>query len=199
MSARVVPVPLGPFDLYLHASAGKGGMATVWSARHRVTGTPVAVKVLDRVQAQDEIFVAAFASEVRAVAGLEHPSVVHVLDHGLVPALADSRSNGALPEGSPFLVMEYASAGTLLSVPPPDGDGLIAVLRSVLEALAHAHARGVIHRDIKAGNVLLCGADDLRPGWKLSDFGLAVGLGDDPEASAFGDGVVGTPSYMAPE
>jgi tetratricopeptide (TPR) repeat protein len=199
VSARVVPVPLGPFDLYLHASAGKGGMATVWSARHRVTGTPVAVKVLDRVQAQDEIFLAAFASEVRAVAGLEHPSVVHVLDHGLVPALADSRSNGALPEGSPFLVMEYASAGTLLSVPPPDGDGLIAVLRSVLEALAHAHARGVVHRDIKAGNVLLCGADDLRPGWKLSDFGLAVGLGDDPEASAFGDGVVGTPSYMAPE
>jgi len=199
VSGSVVPVPVGPFDVYLHRAAGTGGMATVWSARHRSTTTPVAVKVLHDAQALDDTFLEAFASEVRAVAGLDHPGVVHVLDHGRISASVAEASGDRLAEGSPYLVMEYASGGTLLSVPPEDAQALIDVLGAVLEALAHAHARGVVHRDIKAGNVLLCGPDDVRPGWKLSDFGLAVAVGDDPASGAFGQGVVGTPSYMAPE
>jgi len=199
VSEAVIPVALGPFDVYLHQAAGAGGMATVWSARHRATTTPVAVKVMHGAQAQDSTFLDAFAGEVRAVAGLDHPGVVHVLDYGRVPADVAQASADVLPAGSPYLVMEYASGGTLLSLPPGDGPGLVEVLEAVLEALAHAHARGVVHRDLKAGNVLFCGPDDVRPGWKLSDFGLAVGLGDDPAEGAFGDGIVGTPSYMAPE
>src|SRR5690606_15752040 len=69
------------------------------------------------------------------------------------------------------------------------------VLLSILDALAHAHARGVVHRDIKPGNILLGGHDDLRPGVKLADFGLARGSEDFGEERS----VAGTPVYMAPE
>ncbi len=190
-------IPLGPFDLL--APFGKGGMASVWKGRHRGSGIDVAVKVLEGALSMDDMFKDAFASEVRAVVGLDHPGVVLVFDHGLVPREAALRSEGKLSEGAPYLVMEFASGGTLLDRPPGNWATLRAVLTAMLDSLAHAHARGVVHRDIKGGNVLLCGKNDLRPGWKLSDFGLALPVGGDEIADIFEDTAVGTPPYMAPE
>lgn len=191
------PIPLGPFDLL--APFGKGGMASVWKGRHRASRVPVAVKVLEGSLAIDELFKDAFAAEVRAVVGLDHPGVVLVFDHGQIPGSAAELSKGTLAEGSPYLVMEFASGGTLLEHPPRSWTELRDVLTAVLDSLAHAHARGVVHRDIKGGNVLRCADSDLRPGWKLSDFGLALPVGGDEVQDLFGDSAVGTPPYMAPE
>ncbi len=191
------PIPLGPFELF--ANVGTGGMARVWRGQHRASGTEVAVKVLEGALAFDQVFQDAFASEVRAVAGLDHPGVVLVFDHGRIPASVEEASHGALKADAPYLVMEYAGGGTLLDHPPGSWSGLRNVLSVTLDALAHAHARGVIHRDIKGGNVLRCGPADLRPGWKLSDFGLALPIGGDDVEDVFGDTAVGTPPYMAPE
>lgn len=191
------PIPLGPFDLF--ANVGTGGMARVWRGQHRGSGTEVAVKVLEGALAFDQVFQDAFAAEVRAVAGLDHPGVVLVFDHGRIPASVEEASRGALKTDAPYLVMEYASGGTLLDHPPGSWPQLRTVLSVTLDALAHAHARGVIHRDIKGGNVLRCAPTDLRPGWKLSDFGLALPIGGDDVEDVFGDTAVGTPPYMAPE
>ncbi len=191
------PIPLGPFDLF--ANVGTGGMARVWRGIHRASGTEVAVKVLEGALAFDQVFQDAFAAEVRAVAGLDHPGVVLVFDHGRIPASVEEGSKGALKTDAPYLVMEYAGGGTLLDHPPGNWAQLRNVLSVTLDALAHAHARGVIHRDIKGGNVLRCTPRDLRPGWKLSDFGLALPIGGDDVEDVFGDTAVGTPPYMAPE
>lgn len=190
-------IPLGPFDLL--GTLGVGGMARVWRGRHRASGTQVAVKVLEGALAFDQVFQDAFAGEVRAVAGLDHPGVVLVFDHGRIPAAVEEASKGALKADAPYLVMEFAGGGTLLEHPPSRWTQLREVLSSTLDALAHAHARGVIHRDIKGGNVLRCTPSDLRPGWKLSDFGLALPIGGDDVEDIFGDTAVGTPPYMAPE
>jgi tetratricopeptide (TPR) repeat protein len=191
-----VSIALGPF--LLEARIGRGGMGVVWRGRHRREGIPIAVKVLRAEQGRRFVRRAQFRSEVEAVARLDHPHVVLVFDHGEIDARAAEDSAGRLVAGDPYLVMELASGGSLEDAPPASWNGLRAVLRSLLDALAHAHARGVIHRDLKPANVLLAGADDLRPGLKLSDFGLAHA------ADAFGgeagmQAVAGTPRYMAPE
>ena len=191
------PIPLGPFDLL--GTLGVGGMARVWRGVHRASGTQVAVKVLEGALAFDQVFQDAFAGEVRAVAALDHPAVVLVFDHGRIPAAVEEASRGALKTDAPYLVMEYAGGGTLLEHPPGRWAGLREMLSMTLDALAHAHARGVIHRDIKGGNVLRCSPTDLRPGWKLTDFGLALPIGGDDVEDVFGDTAVGTPPYMAPE
>jgi tetratricopeptide (TPR) repeat protein len=91
--------------------------------------------------------------------------------------------------------MEFAGAGTLAKLHDITWPELRAILLVLLDALAHAHAHGVIHRDIKPENVLLCGRDDLRPGLKLTDFGIAFALED----AKTREEVHGTPHYMAPE
>ncbi len=171
----------------------------MWKGRHRSSGLDVAVKVLEGALTMDGMFKDAFASEVRAVVGLDHQGVVLVFDHGEVPAEAAELSENKLVEGAPYLVMEFASGGTLLDRPPRNWMELRDVLTAMLDSLAHAHARGVVHRDIKGGNVLLCTEHDLRPGWKLSDFGLALPVGGDEVEDIFEDTAVGTPPYMAPE
>ncbi len=190
-------IPLGPFDLIRRAA--RGGMAEVWLAEHRDQGAPVAVKVMTGEYATKPEFVKRFGDEVRAVAALDHPGVVMVLDHGRIDLAAAQRSD-RLTEGSPYLAMEYASGGTLaqLSGPMP-WTMLKSVLLALLDALAHAHGHGVIHRDLKPANVLVASASDARPGIKLSDFGIAWAGGLLEGAEGAGEAIVGTPTYMAPE
>jgi len=186
-------IALGPFELL--APIGRGGMGEVWEGLHRERDLPVAVKVLTAEGARDERFLGPFRNEVRAVAGLDHPNIVVVFDHGEITAAAAAASDGRLQPGSPYLVMEWASGGTLAERAPLSGwSELRRVLLCLLDALAHAHARGVVHRDLKPANVLLPGETDLRPGLKLADFGLAS-----PREPTHGVLVAGTPSYMAPE
>lgn len=156
----------------------------------------VSIKVITADKAQDAYFRAAFRNEVRAVAGLDHPGVVLVLDYGEVPFDAPS----PLSPGCPYLVMEHASGGSLGEAPakPFVWPEIRTILTSLLGALAHAHARGVIHRDLKPGNVLICQRDDPRPGLKLTDFGLARHL-EEHDAAGNVEAVRGTLHYMSPE
>lgn len=207
-------ISLGPFEVDLGRPLGHGGMGEVWSGWHREQGVRVALKVVTGGAARDRRFVDGFKNEVRAVAGLDHPGVVMVFDYGEVPEAAASLSAGRLIAGSPYLAMELASRGSLkdyLRQLAPRGMSLSwgqvrGVLLALLDALSHAHARGIIHRDLKPSNILICGPDDIRPGLKLSDFGLAQVSasaseveGAAPQAPQEQGRVVGTPYYMAPE
>ncbi len=184
----VTRVVLGPF--VLDARIGKGGMAEVWRAHHEEDDVQVAVKVLTGERARRPRSVRQFRQEARAVARLDHPHVVGVHDVGEVPPEAAAALGGAFEAGAPYLVMDLLPSGTLWRyrgrLAWPDLRNLLHVL---LDALAHAHARGVIHRDLKPSNVLL--SPERRA--VLSDFGLAHLSESDVHLRA------GTPSYMAPE
>lgn len=186
-------ISLGPF--MLESVLGRGGMAVVWRARHREQGSPVAVKVLTSDASRNPLFFKTFRSEARGAAGLDHPGIVSVFDHGLVNDEESEASGGELLARSPYLVMEIAGPGTLSSLKGRlDWPELQPVLLALLDGLAHAHARGVVHRDIKPANVLV--SDD--GGVKLTDFGLVHAFTNEG-AGATGAEFMGTPAYMAPE
>jgi len=168
-------------------------MAAVWRGHHRGDGTPVAVKVLLEEIAAQETFAEAFRFEVLAAARLDHPRITAVYDHGRVEP---GEAGLDLPRGAPWLAMELVdgrSASSLRGRVP--WRGLRGVLLGVLDGLAHAHARGVVHRDIKPGNVLINRADRRV---KLTDFGLAHSIRGDDRGPTDED-FHGTPEYMAPE
>jgi tetratricopeptide (TPR) repeat protein/CheY-like chemotaxis protein len=185
---------LGPF--FLEAPIGRGAMGDVWKARHKDRGIPAAIKVLHGKSATNPQRLKGFFNETRAVAQLDHPGIAWVLDYGTINAAAAEASEGRLIADSPYLAMEYASRGTLAEVEQEyNWSELRAILLALLDALAHAHARGVIHRDLKPANVLLCSRKDVRPGLKLCDFGIAFAMEDARDDST----VAGTLHYMAPE
>jgi tetratricopeptide (TPR) repeat protein len=177
-------VKLGAVELV--EEIGRGGMAAVWRARHAASGRELAVKLLTSPDLQ---LSAALLREVRAVARLSHPNIVSIFDVGTMPL------GGPVPPGTPYFVMELASGGNAraseqgLSWPTAR-----LVLRAVLDGLAHAHSFGILHLDVKPDNVIVALPDDMRPGIKLTDFGLAH---DGGTAGLERSG--GTPAYMAPE
>ena len=191
-------------DFTLQEVIGRGGMGEVWRGLHRPTGAPAAVKF--DLAPPDPEYQAAFFHEVRLVAGLDHPNCVQVLDAGTVQEDDEIAVAGKLQAGAPWLAMELASAGAMSRKNPPrTWDGMRHVLRSLLMALQHAHSRGVIHRDIKFGNLLLAGPPGdiattphhlLEARVVLSDFGIGH-MVDRPEAHS--EHSAGTPHYMAPE
>jgi eukaryotic-like serine/threonine-protein kinase len=192
-------IPLGPFQL--DRCIGRGGMAEVWSGVHAAQGVPVAVKVMTGERAREASFRASFRNEVQAVASLDHGGIVIVFDHGEVTPESEEVSRGLLTAGSPALAMELADGGTLgnrfaAGIGWPE---LRQVLLDLLDALAHAHARGMVHRDLKPNNILLFhDGDRLSTRLKLADFGLAqaVELQTRQDSTEI---ICGTPSYMAPE
>ena len=144
---------LGPFRLL--EPLGRGGMGEVYEGLHERQGVPVAVKVIAEDRANDEKFRRAFADEIRAVARLDHPGIVAVYDHGIIPDDVADGSEGRLVARTPYFVMELVRGKSLRGVDQVESYGELRVtLLQLLDALAHAHARGVIHRDIKPGNVL---------------------------------------------
>ncbi len=195
----MAPIALGAFDLV--RPIGHGGMGVVWLATHRGLGVQVAVKVLTAGRARDADFATAFRDEVRAVAALDHPRIVHVHDHGSVDAAAEAASEGTLRRGSPWLAMDLVAGGTLgdraqsapLSWPQQRG-----VLLALLDALAHAHSRGLVHRDLKPANVLIAKPEDPAGSLQLTDFGLAQ-VGEERATPGHTELAAGTPQYMSPE
>ena len=191
----LVATPTRPFRLRGHL--GVGGMGEVWEVAHPDAPAPVAVKFLRRGAPAQRRSVAAFWNEVRAMAALDHPHILRLLDFGELREPLWPPTGEPLPEGCPFLVIELARGGDLrpwVARPRPWED-VRGVLLTLLDALAHAHARGVLHLDLKPANVLWCDPSDERPGLKLGDFGIAHLWADaDPRA-----GSSGTPAYMAPE
>ncbi len=183
---------LGAFRLL--QPIGRGGMGEVWRAQQRGGEDPVALKIV-ALKEGTQSSLEGFRQEVRAVAALDHPAIVGIFDHGLVPATVATRSEGRIPANSAWFAMELAEQGSLAehrgTLQWPD---LLQVLLALLDALAHAHARGVIHRDLKPANVLFA-AGPQGDHIKLSDFGLAHALGR-PHGST---SLAGTPTHMAPE
>ncbi|MEQ1508553.1 MAG: serine/threonine-protein kinase, partial [Myxococcota bacterium] len=182
--------PLGPF--LLQKPLARGGTAEVWRAVHESEGHPVAVKVMMTELARDPAFRTAFRTEVRAVAALGHPNVVPIYDFGEIPASTEEAVGGRLAAGSPYLVMELAPLGSLSRRRGKLGWGsLRRSLVGILRALAHAHANGMLHCDLKPGNLLVHPGDQVR----LGDFGLARARNPHDDGPVAG----GTPTYMAPE
>ncbi|MCO4772647.1 MAG: serine/threonine protein kinase, partial [Deltaproteobacteria bacterium] len=170
-------------------------MAEVWGAVHERQGARAAVKILTGDAILNPVYLALFRNEVRGIAGLDHSRIVRVYDHGLLTPEAAEASGGTLEAGSPWLAMERLDGGTLSDYAREgvDWDRLCAALLATLDGLAHAHARGVVHRDIKPGNVLLGVHGEI----KLTDFGLVHAIATVDEV---GDSLLlGTPAYMAPE
>jgi serine/threonine-protein kinase len=162
---------------------GHGGMAVVYRARQDSLERTVAIKVLSENLAASTEFMERFRREARTAANLRHPNVITVFDFG-----QDER-------GVPYLVLEYVEGPTLADLMDCglDDNRLPDLLDQIAAGLDYAHRRGVIHRDVKPGNVLL--TEDGRV--VLADFGLAWLL-EGAHLTLTG-GVIGTPEYMAPE
>ena len=170
----------------LSAPIASGGMGTVWQAEDTVLHRQVAVKVLSDGLAADERFVERFRREARAAAGLSHPNVAGVFDFG-----EDERTQ------TPFIVMELLDGETLADrlrrtgPLPPEEAARIAALAA--DALETAHASGVVHRDVKPGNIMLTARGDV----KVMDFGIAAAAWATP-LTATGT-TMGTATYISPE
>ena len=178
MAKEGIHVRLGDFEIL--SRIGRGAMGTVYCARQRSLGRVVALKVLASHLAVNEDFVQRFLREARMAVRLDHPNIVQVFDLGQ-------------RHGMHYIVMEYVAGSSLESV-IESGERLseeraVAIATQVAKALAHAEACGVVHRDIKPGNILL----DEEGQVKLADMGLAIAVGEDSVET------VGTPYYMSPE
>lgn len=190
--ARVTSPRLGAFVLVSpHAT---GGMSEVWRAVHVPTGERTAIKLSTASEGQAAARASALRAEIRALARLDHPHVLHLHDAGEVDAEAAALLGGRVLAGSPWLASEFAAGGTLA-----DRVGLLSafavrdLLVALLSALGHAHARGLVHRDLKPSNILFVG-DPAVP--KLADFGVAWTRGlDEPDRPVR----AATLPYMAPE
>ena len=179
LSAEIAPALLGD-AIELHEEIGRGGMGTVHRAHHLRLDRPVAVKFLAEALADQPEFAERFLREARALARLHHPGIVAVHDCGE-------------QEGRAYIVMEYVDGPPLSSLLPLPPERAREVALQVLDALAHAHAAGLVHRDVKPANVLVDSAGQAR----LTDFGLARPLQGGTLTTA--GRVAGTPQYMAPE
>ncbi len=192
-------IQLGAFDV--GRRLGQGGMASVYEGEHRATGVPVAIKVIRR-EADPETR-RRFHEEVQAHAGLLHPGIVYLFEYGTVGAEAQKQDD-VLQPNDPFVAMELAVRGTVRdAMPLRRWEPVRELLVQVLDALAHAHARGVIHRDLKPENLLVFDAGDDSGGGarvKLADFGIAHAFGSErAQRTARLESAAGTPYYMAPE
>jgi len=174
---------LGPY--WIVDSIGQGGMGQVFKAEHGVLGRVVAIKVLPRSRSTPEA-VTNFTNEIRALARLDHDKLVRALDAG--------------HDGNVYyLVTEYVPGADLRKLVRRDGplsmEKAASIIYQVAEGLQHAHSQGLVHRDVKPGNVLVTPEGVA----KLSDLGLAGPLEGDAEKDPRFGKIVGTADYISPD
>lgn len=170
----------------LVGALGVGGMATVWQGVDRVLGRPVAVKVLNGGLAEDPRFAERFGREAQHAAMLVHPRIAMVFDSGM-------------DQGSPYIVMELIRGQSLSALLAQRGplplERAVGIAAAVCEALEVAHAAGLVHRDIKPGNIMI--TDD--GGVKVVDFGIARANAAGGQQLTQTATVLGTAAYLSPE
>jgi len=161
---------------------GAGGMGEVWLAHdEQLAGRPVAIKIMHRHMLPNEDDVARFEREARIAAAMDHPNIVTVFTTGTY-------------RDAPFMVMEYLRGQDLERALPGGGPERVAAIgHDICAALAYAHGKGVIHRDIKPGNLFLCDTGQV----KVTDFGIARAASGTTLSAA--GSLVGTFAYMPPE
>jgi serine/threonine-protein kinase len=172
---------------------GAGGMGEVYLAEHVLLRRPCAIKVIRPVYAGDAANLRRFEREVQTTATLTHPNTVQIFDYGHAE------------DGTFYYAMEYLPGQTLDQLVKQHGPlgaaRAVHFLRQVCGALGEAHAAGLIHRDIKPGNVMVCERGGLHDVAKLLDFGLVLvrGVSPDGERLTQEGAVAGTPAYLSPE
>ena len=169
---------------------GTGGMADVYLAEDLRLHREVAIKILRSDLARDPAFVTRFNKEALAVAALNHPGTVAVYDSG-----QEKTTSGVMP----YIVMEYVEGKTLREL-LHDGDRLlfdraIEIVEGILNALSYSHKSGIVHRDIKPGNIMITESGAV----KVMDFGIARALADAGATLTSTWNIVGTAQYLSPE
>ncbi len=169
----------------LESKIAVGGMGEVWRGEDTVLGRPVAIKLMRSEFAGDAETLTRFRAEARHSAALSHAGIAHVYDYG----------EGG-PKRSPFIVMELVNGPSLTEIlarGPLQPGRVMDIVAQAATALAAAHAAGLVHRDIKPGNILIA------PGGvvKITDFGIAHAAGSAPLTRT--GALIGTPAYLAPE
>jgi len=167
---------------------GEGGMARVYSARHKLVERPCAVKLLSPMFAADVTVRERFRREAKSAQAIAHPNVIEIFDQG------------ETDDGTPYMVMELLDGQTLSAlidagpIPPARA---VPLMIQVARGIARAHDLGVVHRDLKPDNIFVCRRPDGTDLVKILDFGIARSKGDSRLTGA-GE-LFGTPQYLAPE
>lgn len=185
MSDATSPRPVLNGRYELHRRLARGGMADVFLAHDQLLDRPVAIKVLFPQFAAEPTFVERFRREAQAAANLNHPSIVAVYDWGE-------------HDTTYFIVMEYVEGRSLAEIIQAEGtlhpDRAAEIATDVAAALGFAHRNGVVHRDVKGGNILVTPTGQV----KVTDFGIARAFGAGDELTQTGS-VMGTATYFSPE
>lgn len=178
----IVGESVGPYKIT--AFVGQGGMATIYKAHQTTLERDVALKVIHPILKEDKAFLMRLKREAAIIAKLNHPNIVTVYDY-------------AEFENTPFLVLQYIDGTTLKAVLQAQKLAtrqILNIARAVASALAYAHSRGVLHRDVKPSNILI----DHEGHVYLTDFGLAR-IEHSSESTSSQDMLIGSPQYISPE
>ena len=174
----------------LDEKVGEGGMGTVYRARHALLRRPTAIKLLPLDKAGVHA-IARFEREVQHTSSLTHPNTVSIYDYGRTP------------DGVFYYAMEYLDGVDLQELVertgPQDPRRVVHVLSQAAGALAEAHEQGLVHRDVKPANIVLCERGGVKDTVKVVDFGLVKDVTNTDAALSTVNTIVGTPLYMAPE
>jgi serine/threonine protein kinase len=173
---------------------GRGGMADVFEGIDLRLGRKIAIKLLKSDLANDENFESRFAQEAQASAKMAHPTIVRIYDAG---EEVSTDANGNVRK-TPFIVMEYVKGKLLRDLMHEKRLTLseaVGYAKGVLTALEYSHKAGVVHRDIKASNIMITEEGQV----KVMDFGIARAISDSSATQAHTSGIVGTAQYFSPE